>query len=82
MAQEDLEKRQADLQARIDHARTRAEARREMDWNDIGHLLDAINDQVEASQAHPPAARALAYDRLEKDVDALHGKLGGLPPDR
>lgn len=82
MAQEELDRRQHDLQARIDDARARATARGEMDWADIGHLLEAFSERFEASHAHPPAERLRSYDRLEKDVDDLHARIDGLPPGR
>ena len=82
MAEEDLSRRRAELQARIHDARARAETRSSMDWADIGHLLEAISERFEESHAHAPAARAQAYDQVEKDVADLHRRLGGTPTDR
>ena len=82
MAEDDLSRRRADLQARIDDARTRAETRSNMDWADIGHLLEAISERFEESHEHPPAERAQAYDRVEKDVAELHDRLGEQSKDR
>jgi hypothetical protein len=75
---ESLDERRERLGAAIGAARTRAAARRDLDWAEIGDLLDALSqdlNEVTHLERSDPAAHARC-DAIEARLDALQARLG------
>ncbi len=75
MATTSLAERQKALGARIAAARARLGARDDFEHDDIGDLLEAINDDLEEITHHDEAAAHARYDALEARLAAAQSRL-------
>lgn len=75
MAQPELDERLKRLGEQIEAARAAIAHRDEFEGDDIGGILEAINEDVEGV-SHEDAAKAHAdYDALEARLAAVRGRL-------
>jgi hypothetical protein len=78
MARPGLDERLKQLGADIEAARARISNRRLFENDDIGDLLEAINDDLEVSHDDPAAAHA-HYDGIEARLTAARARLEANP---
>ena len=76
---ESLDDRRQRLGAEIEAARARAAARRDLDWAEIGDLLDGLSHELNAVthlEKNDPAAHT-RYDAIEARLGEVQDRIGG-----
>lgn len=75
MAKPGLDERMKALGAAIEAARSRVENRDDFENDDIGDLLETINDDFEDVVHDDPSGAHSRYDALEARLDAVRGRI-------
>ncbi|MFT3973541.1 MAG: hypothetical protein QM699_08860 [Amaricoccus sp.] len=75
MAKPGLDERMKALGTAIESARARLENRDDFENDDIGDLLETINDDFEEVTHDEPSRAHSSYDALEARLDAVRGRL-------
>lgn len=76
---EDLASRHAALQQRIEAARLRLAERQDMEWAEIGTLLEGLSRDMDGDDDAELDARAARYDRMDRDLDGVQSRLDDAP---
>jgi ribosome assembly protein YihI (activator of Der GTPase) len=83
MAEHPTERRDR-LTAALEAARARAAARRNLEWADVGDVLDALShdlNEVTHLEKTDHAAAHAHYDRIEQRLSEVDARLGDDPAD-
>ncbi|TPE52519.1 hypothetical protein [Amaricoccus solimangrovi] len=65
----------AALQARINAARRRLADNENMEWAELGTLLEGLSEEIHEMEGHPDEKREEIYARAHKTLDEIHEKL-------
>jgi hypothetical protein len=79
MAEEDAGARRARLTAEIEAVRARLAERRNLEWAEVGEVLDALSHQlndVTHLEKNDHAAAHAAYDDVERRLDDVNRRIG------
>ena len=71
---DNVARRHADLQERINSARDKLAQNQHEDWTELSELLEGLNGSLHTDETDPDK-RDAHYDRLHGELEKVHGRL-------